>query len=269
MKTRIIQTRFWEDSLINELEPKFKLLFIYLITNKRIELTGIYELPITYIAMETGLTVSEVQKGFEKISSKISYSKGYVIIKNHKKYQDYSKGSEKQRAAFQREFDLLPESVKTAFSSESGTSSQLVQDQFETSPELDIIHKEEIRNKKTEIKKGENLELQEIKDFYNLVFEKTVTSVKGFESNYLFWSKIHDLEKIKLAITKAKTDSFWKDKMNLQILFRRKNQRGEDVDYIEELANRVQSSNNSNPLAAKGEPGKYSNLKKTVINNEQ
>lgn len=244
MKTRIIQTRFWEDSLINELEPKFKLLFIYLITNKRIELTGIYELPITYIAMETGLTVAEVQKGFQRISNKILYLDGYVIIKNHKKYQDYSKGSEKQRAAFQRELDLLPESVKMAISSESGTSSQLVQDQLETSPELDINKKTEIRNKKVEIRKEENLELNEIKDFYNQVFEKNVSSTKGFEDNAKYWMTIHSMEKIKLAITNARTDKWWSDKMTLVILFRKKNPQGESVDYIEDMSNRSQRKGN-------------------------
>lgn len=110
----------------------------------------------------------------------------------------------------------------------------------------------EYRNKNTEIRiqntenknqkeeKKENLELAELVEFYNETFEKKVSSVKGFEKNYQKWIAIHDVNKIKQAIINARNDKFWRDKMTLAILFRTKNPQGEDVDYIEDLANRNQ-----------------------------
>lgn len=79
-------------------------------------------------------------------------------------------------------------------------------------------------------------------DLYNNLFQKNVRSYKGFEANYQYWKDIHSLDKMKIALQNARLDKFWKNKMTLTILFRRKNTRGENVDYIEDLSQRVQSS---------------------------
>jgi hypothetical protein len=86
-----------------------------------------------------------------------------------------------------------------------------------------------------------NKELKTIVDHYNEAFGKRITSYNGFEKNFDHWIKVHNVEKIKLAIDVAQSDKFWRDKLTLQILFRRKNPRGEDVDFIEDLSNRNQS----------------------------
>ena len=83
-----------------------------------------------------------------------------------------------------------------------------------------------------------NTDLKKIVDFYNETFNKSIRSYSGFEKNFYHWVEIHDVGKIKQAITIASIDKFWKDKLTLQILFRQKNPQGEDVDYIEDLSNR-------------------------------
>ena len=55
-----------------------------------------------------------------------------------------------------------------------------------------------------------------------------------------YWLGFYSLEEIKSAILKISGDEFWKDKMDLTILFRRKNPQGEAVDYISQLLNRTQ-----------------------------
>lgn len=87
-----------------------------------------------------------------------------------------------------------------------------------------------------------NSDILNVVQFYNEVFGKSVRSFAGFEKNFDYWNKIHGLDKIKTAIEAARSDKFWTDKLTLAILFRKKNLRGEDVDYIEDLANRTQSS---------------------------
>lgn len=85
-------------------------------------------------------------------------------------------------------------------------------------------------------------DLGRIVKLYNQVFEKNISSTRGFENNYTYWREVHSFEKIQRALENARKDRFWKDKMTLTILFRRKNTNGEPVDYIEDLASRKPSS---------------------------
>lgn len=81
-------------------------------------------------------------------------------------------------------------------------------------------------------------ELLELVGVYNEVFNGNTSSTEGFLENYLFWRTKHDHQKIIAAIRNAINDQFWRDKLTLTKLFRKRNPRGEKVDYIEDLANR-------------------------------
>lgn len=247
MKTRILHTKFYQDSYILTLLAKERFLFLYLITNERVEKTGAYEVPLLIIQLETGLTENEILKGIEKFQSsdKIYYVDNYIVIKNILKYQNYSKGSAKQIESFNKEYESLPNSVKAIIDNDT----ELVNNQLPTSYKLVINNKEEIINNKTRIikkKKVEDFEtpnpedvnLKNIINYYNEVFNKNIVSDKGFIDNYRDWVKVHDVNKIRMAILNARKDSFWKDKLTLSILFRKKNQRNEAVDYIEELSSK-------------------------------
>ena len=189
MKTRIIQTRFWQDTFIDTLDHKAKLLFIYLLSNYRVELTGAYELPISHMALETGLPITDVETALTAISAKIGYIHGYVIIFNHKKYQDYSKGNENQQRAFARELDNLPDLVQEALN----RGFQLVDNQLPTSyissSQLDINKKTEIRNKKTEIRKEQEFS----KKYFKENWEQILAECKvEFSDNPLYEDKDFD-----------------------------------------------------------------------------
>ena len=71
MKTRIIQTKFWSDKYILDLSVNARLLFIYVLTNKEIGLTGIYEHSIIYIELETGLNKRKIIEAFKEIEDKV------------------------------------------------------------------------------------------------------------------------------------------------------------------------------------------------------
>lgn len=113
MKTRIVHTKFWEDSFVCDLSPREKLIFLYLLTNARIGLTGIYELPDKYILFDLGIDKDELATAKQKLeaSDKIYFVDGYVAIKNAKKYNDYSKGNTNQQDAYYREIEMLPKEV--------------------------------------------------------------------------------------------------------------------------------------------------------------
>lgn len=98
---RQVHMRMWKDPWISDLEPGEKLVFLYLLTNERTSVSGIYELPLKYIAFETGLdqdTVSSILAKFE-VCGKIRYENGVVWIKNYRKYQENKSPKVKQRIA--------------------------------------------------------------------------------------------------------------------------------------------------------------------------
>lgn len=87
-KTRYIKTDFWSDSFIESLDPTEKLLFIYLFTNDKLDLCGIYEITIRKISFETWINEDRVQKTINKFSEKwkIHYIDWYICVMNFTKH---------------------------------------------------------------------------------------------------------------------------------------------------------------------------------------
>jgi len=89
-KQRYINTRFWNDNYISELDPIEKLLFIYFLTNEHTNIAGIYEIPLKIIGIETGIDESMLKKILPRLEDKIRYIEGMVIIKNFVRHQETS-----------------------------------------------------------------------------------------------------------------------------------------------------------------------------------
>lgn len=105
-KERIVNTRFWNDSFVSELDPLGKLLFIYFITNEHTNISGIYELPLKIAAVETGIDQTMFVKMMPVLEPKIIYKDGWVIIPNFQKHQHYESGN--VHKGIQRELTLIP-----------------------------------------------------------------------------------------------------------------------------------------------------------------
>lgn len=91
-KTTFFNTRFWTDAYIADLDPSEKLLFAYCFTSSFLSSSGIYEVPLKYIASETGLDRDMVEKilgRFER-DGKIVYRKGWLAILKYPKYQSFN-----------------------------------------------------------------------------------------------------------------------------------------------------------------------------------
>ena len=88
-KNRYINTKFWTDNYIVELDPIEKLLFIYLLTNPLTSIAGIYEISLRQIAFDTGIDRDMVKRilGRFKTDKRIDYMDGWIIIKNFLKHQ--------------------------------------------------------------------------------------------------------------------------------------------------------------------------------------
>jgi len=90
-KNRFINTKFWSDSYVSELDPVEKLLFLYLLTNEKTSICGIYELPLKYMAIETGIEKEMIEKILKRFQEekKIFYYKGWIFIANFIKHQNF------------------------------------------------------------------------------------------------------------------------------------------------------------------------------------
>jgi hypothetical protein len=246
MKTRIIQTRFWEDDTVLSVSKNTRILWIFLLTNEKLGMTNYVKIPDSFIQYYTGLTSNELKLSKEELQStgKVFFYNSWIYILNLERENKY-RNSPKLEIPYKAELSHIPENIILQFkslakafdstinSTSHSTSDSLIKPKTKT-------HKSKTKNQNS---KGvvENEKLQEIIEFYNQLFNKKITSSRGFESNFRKWIQIHDITKIKKAIGNARQDKFWRDKMTLTILFRMKNGNGEDVDYIEDLSSKDNS----------------------------
>lgn len=115
-KSRLINTKFWDDKYTANLDPIEKLLFIYFLTNPLTNLIGVYEIEVKRIAFDTGIDKEMVLKIIERFSKdkKIFYEQGFIIIKNFIKHQNQN--SPKIKTAIEKQISELPENLKKCIS---------------------------------------------------------------------------------------------------------------------------------------------------------
>lgn len=208
------------------------------------------------LAREVGLSIRQTRTALTKLKStgevtvKSTSKFSIVTVVNYSEYQDYDRQSDRQ-ATVKRQAD----------DSQTTTNNNVTSKQVNKENNITItpaIEKKAIemykRVKLTPVEKAfmgdtEDLaeieadsELESIVKFYNQTFQLSVVSTVGFEKNFYYWREIHTIEKMQKAVLRAYSDKFWKDKLTLTILFRRKNPRGENVDYIEDFSGKVQDA---------------------------
>ena len=110
-KLRSINTKFWNDPYIEELNSDEKLLFLYCLTSPHSNLLGIYEVSIKKISFETGINKETVLKAFERFEKdyKVFYYDNFIIIPNFIKHQKLNANMKKNVVTL---FDDLPNSIK-------------------------------------------------------------------------------------------------------------------------------------------------------------
>ena len=108
----------------------------------------------------------------------------------------------------------------------------------------------EIENKKPTSKKSNvevlskyHDELETVLQIFNEVLKTDYRSYKSFSANYEYWRKTYTPEEIEQAIRNIPSDSFWNDKIDPTIFFRRKYQNGENADYIGKFRNKREKTN--------------------------
>jgi hypothetical protein len=110
-KNQIINTKFWDDSYIIELDPIEKLLFLYFLTNPLTNLSGIYEISLKRTAFDTGIDRDMIKKILERFSQdeKMHYIDGWIIIVHFLRYQTLNPNILK---GIKKAFMELPEMIQ-------------------------------------------------------------------------------------------------------------------------------------------------------------
>ena len=142
-KLRSINTKFWEDPWIEELNPKDKLLFLYLLSNSKTNMLGIYEVSLSKISFETGLTKQEIGKafeGFERVN-KAFYIDNYVVLANFLKNQKYNTNMKKSAT---KEFSNLPKLLKDKLSCNDSEGFERLIKGFEMLSKIEVEVEDEI-----------------------------------------------------------------------------------------------------------------------------
>lgn len=83
-KQRVVDTHFWDDSFVLDLDPIEKLLFLYLLTNPLTDICGAYEIRVKRIAADTGIDQEMVTKILQRFedAGKVIYREGWILIVN-------------------------------------------------------------------------------------------------------------------------------------------------------------------------------------------
>ena len=112
-KLRSVSTAFWSDTFIEELSPNEKLLFLYLITNDKTNMLGIYELSIKKMSFDTGIDKDIILKALKKFESlsKVKYVKNHIVLVNFMKHQNYNTNMKKSAIDIYNE---LPNELKNS-----------------------------------------------------------------------------------------------------------------------------------------------------------
>lgn len=118
-KQRYINTEFWDDEYILSLPTAGKLLFIYLFTNARATVAGVYKTTISHITFHTGMTAIEVDSWMQKFAAdgKAVYRDGWLVMINTIRHQNTA--NVKIRSGIEEILKTCPQWIKDIVSDRS------------------------------------------------------------------------------------------------------------------------------------------------------
>lgn len=184
-KLRSVNTKFWDDSFITELNPSEKLLFLYLLTNSLANILGIYEITIKRISYDTGLTKETIAKGlksFAKGRKAFHTEDNYIIMPNWLKNQRLNTN---MKVAVAKEFNALPKHIKDSILSNGSealpNNSEGFRMVMECLDKYEIEIEDEIEDENKGVKK---FNFDFIEESYKDIFESWLNYKKERKESY-------------------------------------------------------------------------------------
>ena len=165
MQTRILHTKIWKDEFFSSLNPTEKLLFVYYLTNERVNIIHCYEVSERETVFDTGIDRTTIKKARERFQAehKLLFIGNYVVLINAWKYETYS-GNLNEKAKekllrhlpaniieiLQKNNDEFSHSKKDGYISTTDRGIKGASNPLHTPQIGSINHKSEIRNHKSE-----------------------------------------------------------------------------------------------------------------------
>jgi hypothetical protein len=169
MKTRIIQTRFWDDEFVTEVDMYTQHLYIYLLTSQYINISGMFQLSPKKIQFECKLTDLQFQQAKEtlEVAGKVFFSEGWVYVVNAMKNNNYTR-SEDNSIAYNRELERVPTVIKDYFYTKQTVRDSTVDSTVHSTSTVPINKNKEIINKKSEIRNKKEVDFEKYPKTYKL-----------------------------------------------------------------------------------------------------
>lgn len=110
-KQRIIKDEMWNDDWFWELDPSEKLMWVFLLTNPRSNIAGVYEASKSWIGVHTGFEKKVVDMLLDRFckDGKIIVKDNWIILVNFHKHQSHNP---KVESGVVRIIEELPEEIK-------------------------------------------------------------------------------------------------------------------------------------------------------------
>lgn len=132
MASRVLHDSVWGDAWFQDLPPASKLVWVYLLTNPHLEVSGIYQITPKTISNETGIPfidvngidVNGILEGFVA-DKKIVYDGYFVGIVNYHRHNGMM-NNPKYRAAIRKSLAKLDERRRTLFCARLGIDTQSI-----------------------------------------------------------------------------------------------------------------------------------------------
>jgi len=218
----------------------------------------------TTMAMEaTGIKSYSVYKkhfdnlidcGFFEIIefSKNQYSSNIIALKENYKANDKAQYKALDKALIKhgtKQSESTVQSIDSITKQLNNRTNEQLNNEIKEIKEKEVFDLE-IENKKPTSKKSNvevlskyHDELETVLQIFNEVLKTDYRSYKSFSANYEFWRKTYTPEEIEQAIRNIPSDSFWNDRIDPTVFFRRKYQNGENADYIGKFRNQREKTN--------------------------
>jgi len=222
----MVNTKYWNDGFIINLDPIEKLLFIYFLTNQYTNLCGIYECNVKIIAFDTGISKDTIEKIFKRFEGKIHYISGWVYVRNFSKHQS---ANEKMKIGADRERKEIPLNIRKKIL-------EIDKQYIESDKEIKTLE-DEIKQENKKLKKDKGLVDKQIDELIAYYKEKIYPPTKATKQSRdkirvrllepSTEPKITRFDELKLCIDNFSKDN-WRMQNNktlgLQFFFRNEDQ---------------------------------------------
>lgn len=182
-KLRSVNTKFWDDAYVIDLDPIEKLIFLYFLTNPLCNLIGIYEITLRRIAFDTGIDKDMILKILDRFDrdKKIYYKDNFIILPNFTKNQKYNANMIK---GCNDRLNSLPNNIKR-FIKDFESFKMLPNDYLIIRNDYQTIRKEEDEDEiEEEKKRKKEFDLSFVDDKFKIIFSEWLKYKKDRRETY-------------------------------------------------------------------------------------